>query len=497
MNARTYRFSPLDRTGVLLGLGGPQVVVLGAGVVTAVLARSAGASLAVVAVPVALAALAGLVRVGGQPALEVVPPAGAFALRAVRRRNRWFAPVPWLGGDPSATPALPSALDGQVVLGVDAAAAGFAAPGCLAVVHDRRGGRVSATVAVSGGAFSLVERAEQDRMVALWAEAQAAYCRQASPVVAIRWSEWAAPADIADQLGWLDDHGGDPDDPAVASYRSFVESAGRQAFRHEVLVSVIVDLGRVAAARGPKGRLAAGVEALCAELRQFAARLGAAGLAVSPPLSPADLGRALRLRLDPTATLLLDAQGRSLGQLAGLTALANAGPLATDSSWSTWRVDESVHRGFLITEWPRVDVVADWLADLVLPGGVVRSIAVVAEPVPVRTSRRAIERQAAKLASDADHRERTGFRVGAAHARAEVAVAEREAELVAGFAELRFAGVVVVSARAPEALDAAAKAMVARADAVGVELKALSGRHDQALGACLPLARTLAPEAAS
>ena len=496
MIARTYRFSPLDRTGVLLGLGGPQVLVVGAGVVAAVVLRSAGLSLALVVAPIAIAALAALLRVGGQPALEVAPPAGSFGLRALRRRNRWFAPVPALGADLSTSPALPPALDGQVVLGVDAEAAGFATPGTLAVVHDRRGGRVSATVAVSGGAFALVERAEQDRMVAAGGQAQAAFCTGASPVVAVRWSEWAAPADIDQPLGWLDAHGGDPDDAEVASYRAFVESAGRLAFRHEVLVSLIVDLGRVGRTR-EHGRLAAGVEVVCAELRSFAERLVAAGMSVSAPLSPAALSRALRLRLDPTASLLLDAQGQSLGQLAGLSTLANAGPLATDSSWSTWRVDESCHRGFLVTEWPRVDVAAAWMADLVLAGGVVRSLAVVAEPVPIRTSRRAIERQAAKRASDADHRERTGFRVGADHARAETAVAEREAELVAGFAELRFAGVVVVSAANPEALDGAARAMVQQADAVGIEIKALSGRHDQALGACVPLTRTLAPGAAS
>ena len=48
---RTYRFSPPDRTGWLLGLGGPQVTVLGAAVVVCVLLASAHAPIGVFFVP--------------------------------------------------------------------------------------------------------------------------------------------------------------------------------------------------------------------------------------------------------------------------------------------------------------------------------------------------------------------------------------------------------------------------------------------------------------
>src|SRR5205807_1146922 len=91
--ARTYRFAPPDRTGWLLGMGGPQVVILGAAVVVAVLLASAHARLAAVAVPVALGAAVAFTRVGGQPLVEAAPPTARFAVLRAMRRHRWLAPL--------------------------------------------------------------------------------------------------------------------------------------------------------------------------------------------------------------------------------------------------------------------------------------------------------------------------------------------------------------------------------------------------------------------
>jgi hypothetical protein len=82
--------------------------------------------------------------------------------------------------------------------------------------------------------------------------------------------------------------------------------------------------------------------------------------------------------------------------------------------------------------------------------------------------------------------------VGAGHHRAQQAVAEREAELVSGFAELTYVGLVVVSAGDLAGLDDVARRVVADAAAAGVDLRALHGRHDLAVAAVLPTARGLA-----
>ncbi|MBW3613713.1 MAG: hypothetical protein KY439_00160 [Actinobacteria bacterium] len=541
MSGRTYRLSPPDRTGALLGLGGPQVMVMGAGLLAAVAARSAGAPTPVVVLPLAVGVAVGLARVGGRPLLEVTPPALAWAAVVLGRRRRWLAPVSEMGMHPDAGPALPPPLDGQVLLAVDPPA--NCAPGWhdkIAVVHDRGGGShrlalvlvatgsalavaalgqlllagavagagavlalvsgqgsdtYSATLRVSGAAFDLAEGTEQDRLVALWGNALGAFCRERAPVAWVRWAQFAAPAGIEEHLAYLAEHGhDDATDPAVASYRSLVAAAGPAATRQEVLVTVTVDAFRVVAGTGPGAeRGGAAVEVLMEELALLAARLETAGLVVAAPLAPQELARALRVRLDPTVAATLDRRGRSLGEVAGVVCPANAGPLAAEADWSGWRVDGSLHRSFLVVDWPRLAVAADWMGELLRWRGAVRTVAVVYEPVAPAASRRAIRREMAKLDSDAEHRSRAGFRVPAAVHRAAEAVAEREAELADGYPELDYAGLVTLSAPDAGALARASAALIQVAAGVGVELRPLDGRHGAGVGACLPLARALGP----
>jgi len=264
--------------------------------------------------------------------------------------------------------------------------------------------------------------------------------------------------------------------------------------RHDTLLTVVAGAERLTdAARGQAARDRGCAEALLGELALFSARLEAAGLTVTAPLSPGELGRCLRIRLDPDTLGALDRRGRSLGQLAGLVTPTCAGPLATEARWTGWRTDGSWHRGLWIADWPRLDVGPAWLADLLLARVGVRTLAMWYEPVPARQSRRAIERAAAKLDADEEHRTRVGLRVGAGHRRAQSAVADREAELVAGYPELTYAGLVTVTARDRVGLDAGAAEITQTAAAAGIDLRPLHGRHDQAVAASLPLARGLAP----
>ena len=133
MSARTYRFAPRDRTGWVLGLSGPQVLVLGAALLAGVLASSRGTSVAVSALPALAGAGLAFGRLGGRPLLEAGPPALAWAVRALRKRNRWEvapSPEPAAGtadddGEETEAPkalALPPPLDAQVVTAVDATA---------------------------------------------------------------------------------------------------------------------------------------------------------------------------------------------------------------------------------------------------------------------------------------------------------------------------------------------------------------------------------------
>jgi hypothetical protein len=344
---------------------------------------------------------------------------------------------------------------------------------------------------VAGRQFALVERGEQENLLDLWGDALEPFCRERGPVVEVRWSEWAAPAGMEEQHAYLAEHViDDPHDPAVVSYRQLLRTAAPVATRHEVLVTVVVGGNRVKG-RGPGGteRQAAALEAVLNEVAMLRLRLERAGLAASDPLTPAEVARALRVRLDPTVIPTLDRRGRSLGDRAGLVDPADGGPLATRATGSTWQVDGSFHRAFWFREWPRSDVGAAWMSDLLLYGKAVRSIVVSYIPVPPRLSQRAITRQAAKIDSDVEHRQKHGFRVGAHHRRAAAAVEEREEELVAGHTELAYAGLVMVSAPSEEELERACAEIVQVSAGCGVELRLLTWQQPEAVGACLPLAR--------
>lgn len=493
MSDRTYRLSPPDRTGVLLGLGMAQCVTLGTALVLGVLAARMGAPLVVVPALLVGGAVVAVVPLGGLPLIEWCGPALRWVRAGGRKGQTWFAPLGRRSALSVTTPALPPPLGGQEILERDVAGEP------VGIVHDPVAATFAATVRVAGRQFSLLERGEQDALLALWGDALAPFSREGSAVVEARWSEWAAPSGMEEQREYLAEHaaadgGTGANGTAMASYQELLASAGPVATRHEVLVTVVVSSAKVRVGSRHQGdRAQAAVEALLEEMRSLGRRLEAAGLSVSPVLSAAELCRAVRVRLDPRAIAILDRRGRSLGERAGLVAPINGGPSATATAWGHWRVDGSVHRAFHFREWPRFDVGPTWMGDLLLYGASVRSVAVCYHPVSPRASQRAILRQSAKLECDAEQRKRAGFRVGAHHRRASRAVEEREEELVAGFAEDEYVGIVDVCAPDLEALEAAASEIVQISAGCGIELRALDGRHAEGVATCLPLARGLAP----
>lgn len=488
--ARTYRLAPPDRTGWVFGLSLGQLIVVATGIVIGTLLMVTVSAIVGLGVMVGLCT-AGVVRVQGSSLVAMTPHVVRFARGARRGHGEWMVRLPVLGGSDSLAP---KALRGLELLVVAAGEFGIGTPGApIAVSHDRRGGTVAATLRVSGRQFGLTERPDQDWRISQWGSALQAFVREQSPVVSVRWSEWAAPAGLDAHRSWLVGHcAAEPLAGAVASYDELLRDAEARSVRHEVLVTVTLEIGRV---RGAKQRsadqLRVAVDELLREIQLFADRLEAAQLTVSSPLGPAEWARAMRLRLDPGSRTVLDGRARSLGTIAGGCTPANALPTATESSWTAWHTDGSWHRAMHVADWPRLDVPAAWMADLLLRADWVRSVAVFFEPVPRSKSQRSITRDAAKIESDASHRAEKGFRVGAHHRRARRAVEEREEELVAGFAEFTFAGVVVITASTLERLDAHTAEVQQVAASVGIDLRPLHGRHDLAMVATLPVARGL------
>lgn len=494
---RAYRFAPLDRSGVLLGLSGPQCALLGGGAVTSgwLLDRAAPAPL--VMVPFLAALVLAFVRLGDTSLCDGLPTLVRFALRAATGRHRWFARLPFRAGAEDRHPAPPVDLPPWTA-GLEIIDAGPAAGGASAriagvgVVIDRQGGTASGTVRVHAGGFCLADRAAQERLVAGWGDVLGAFCREGGPVSQVRWTERLCPTATDPRLPDHDE-AGVTGTVAADAYRALVTEAARTSTGHEVLVTVTVDQRRLRRrGRRRSERFADAADVLLEELRLLDGRLRAAGLSADPPLSPAELADTIRRRFDPHGSVL-PARPASLAAAAGVVRALRAAPLATEAAWSHVRVDGTVHRTFWVAEWPRLDVPPNWMEPLILHPGAVRTVSMVYEPVPPGRSRRQIDREATKLASDEGQRTRAGFRIGARHRRQQAALVERETELVAGFGELCFAGFVTVSAETPDALDAACADYLQAAAQVGVELRRLDGRHDTGLLCALPVGRGVAP----
>ena len=484
MTGNTYRLSPPDRTGWMLGLTGPQVIAVGSAVVVATVGLSRGLPVPVALGLLLIGTIIGVGRVAGTPLIHQLSTVGRWMFTKVDRQATWTARLPLAA--PGAD--LPPALAGHQLLSIDAREWGHGnriAP--IAVLHHRKERLVSATLRAGGRQFCLLDPHEKDRILAGWADALRPLCRERNPICQFRWSEWAAPAGIAAHRAWLEEQ---PlaSNAAADTYRSLLTVAGPLATRHETLLTLTVRTDRVPVeARHGHNRTTASIEFLVRELRLLGERLERVGITVDGPLSPAQLIRAVRVRIDPTTITALDLIERSLGDRAGLDGDLQGVAVAARATWQHWRTDDSIHRSFHIRAWPRSRVPADWLTPLLLHADVTRSITVAYQPLAPTASRRAVHRQAAKIESDAQHRAEKGFRVGADHRWAAKAVADREEELAAGHTEFAYTGIIDVVAADREQLERDCTALIQAAASAGVELRPLNGQHDVAAVATLPL----------
>ena len=86
---RSYRLEPLDTSGIFLGLGLVQCILLGGGIALAVIILSAGAPLPVAAVSVVVGAAGSFTRIGGYATWEWVPLLAGWTWTRLGRGRRW------------------------------------------------------------------------------------------------------------------------------------------------------------------------------------------------------------------------------------------------------------------------------------------------------------------------------------------------------------------------------------------------------------------------
>lgn len=491
---RRYRFAALRRAGLFGNVQPSLLITLAAGVLAGWLAVLSHAPLPLAMAPLLLCGVLAFGRVGGRPIHEILPRLALWGWRRLLRRHRWCRQVPLIV-DGNLPASLPRPLQGLDLIEVDRPwmIAGLP-PGAVGVVQDRAGGTVTAMLPVSGdGQFALADSHTQDTKVDLWGLALAGFCREGGAVVRMTWRDWVSPGGIDEHLRdvrarWADE----ADGAARQSYLTLVENVAPASVRHEVLVEVTVDQRLVRCKRRRAGQdNERAVALLLEEVRLFASRLEHAGLEVGAPFDAASIVTAARLRSDPRLVALLPTIGRSLAASAG-KASGDFGPLAVEEHWDHVRVDGSVHRTWWFSRWPRREVPAGWLDQLLFGIPATRTVTVVFEPIAPSRSDRDIDKETVTRETNAEDRARRGFRIRAADRKAAREVTLRESELNDGYSELGYVGLLTLTASSVDELDDLGGIVEQTAAQAGIELHPLYARQASGWVSSLPLGRTVA-----
>lgn len=445
MSANRYEFGAAteDRT-VVVGLRGSQVIILGVGLTVAVgIVRATGgsaASFAFALAVVGLSAATSLWPVAGRTADEWIPVVSAWAAKRLLRRHREVSALPLLGHHPDGTieQQPPATLAGCEILAVPIDGSGGPDVG---VVHDRRADTYSAVLSVRGRSFQLADTPDRQRRLAAWGGLLAGLARASSPVHRIQWVERTAPED-ADAMGrYLADARRVPrDHPTLESYLELVDQAGPAPPAHESLlvVSVATRHARRAIKQAGGGHTGA-TQVLVRELIGLRRQLAAADLAVDGILTPRLVAGAMRSAFEPHSRAALSRRATAGGDEAG-TDPANAWPLGTGTSWSTYRTADVWHATYWIAQWPRSGVGADFLAPLLLGTTAMRTVSVTMQPISPQRAHREVEHAVLKSQADEELRSNAGFVATARRRRAQETAERREQELADGHADYRLSG---------------------------------------------------------
>ncbi|GAA1581163.1 type VII secretion protein EccE [Kribbella sancticallisti] len=469
-DALSTRFPRPEQNAVMLGLRPVQIALLltavGAVTLSFVIQMSAIARLGGLAVaPVCLIVAFG--RAEELPVYRWLTLRGIHAWRSVRGQQKYRARV-----------AEPRRHGRLQLPGKNGTMRIITSASGLGVVHDPRRRRLVAVARIEGPAHLLQNADEQDRRVAAYGRLIAGLC-QGNRIARAQILERTLP-DPADELGqWAQKRKLDPRTPAGAIYTDLLAQAAPTAARHETLFSFAVNLDAVSRdVRKNGGGLTGAAAVLESEARAFQTSLAAAGVA-GAWLNAGELAFGLRTAFDPVAT-------RTIPDPRGLDAV-DAGPLAVDASWDQLRTDSSLHRVYVVTEWPRIRATPSFLSPLLLKPGIRRTFTIVLQPIPMAKALRDARRHQVERVSDRATRSRIGQLETEADRQLDADVAQRERDLAAGHGDVRWLGLLVVSADSEDALDDACMEIEIAATQALLDLRRLVGQQLEGfIAAALP-----------
>lgn len=513
---------------VWLGLGWVSLAGLAGTVGTSVLLLLAAVPLAVVVPLTAIGCALSALPVAGRPLLAWAPTFVGLQMSRARGTNTWTRPLNasatadvrsgralnlrlGIGPRPLRLTTVDARRPGQASLEVAGSVRGLHGLGVISHGRDRR--RTIVLEIIGLGRFGVLDPAEQDTELARWGTSLTTIC--ADPAVhSVQWLTHDRPDTPTRHLPdtRLGDRVTRADAAVQEDYRQFVEGCAGQATRHRHLLAITLAIEEAdqptsssrrsrTGGSGARGDMTdTGENTVTRAARDAATALLAADL-LARPLSAAELGVALRQLLDPTIDIGDDPSDEiRVASEAELGVEWNGAdpdrwtPVSARAGWDFCRTDDTLHRCYAVTGWPRVALTADWLTPLLQdspPAGTSRTLAVHTRPVTPEHATRRARAASAKARLDAGDRNRLGF-TGAGGATvgdtlAETDAVATEAELVAGYRMTDLSALVTVSAVDHRHLDVASRHLQGLAIAHRLELRPLHGQHLTALASTLPL----------
>lgn len=470
--ATAVRFSRLPKRGMLLGLTASRMLCLAfAAAVLVISLFITGSTGAALTLPLwGGASAVALLRWRGNAITELVPTALHYRWRARTGQTRYRARPE--RPRPAGTLALPG----------DAAALRFlidTGTGA-AMLHDPHRGTLTAVGLVRHPAFVLLSADEQARRVHGWSRALAHLASAGGTRVQVM--EISLPDAGRGITGWWDTHrASEADGWAVREYEELMATVVPAVATHRTLVAVSLNLRKARAHVRQAGPGLHGAAAfLKQEMTSLEASLRAADLTLDAWQGEAELAATLRTAYDPGYEARDHLPGR----------LESAGPVAVDEHWDHLRHDTAFSAVFWVKEWPQTAAPPFFLHALIFQPAIRKTLSISYEPIPVDEAMRDIRRSKVEYATDAAQKAKMGVLADLSDSVEAADVVNRERALLAGHADIRFTGLLTITAPTKDQLESAVAEIARAAIQSGCETQRLLGQQARAFtAAALPLAR--------
>lgn len=481
--ARGYKLGSAEPKKLLMGFRTSQVVICAIGILFSFTLLAAGQLLLVVVVVIVAAGLAFL-PFGGRNLDEWIPIFAKWIVTGSSGRS-YHAAAPLLGHTDRKVQMVSAP---PFVKGVKLLKVIHSEGREIAVIKDTSNGTYSAVLAIRGHSFVLAGREDQEQQLAGWGSVLSRFAREGSVLSRVQWIERAIPEnsqlmhDYYDSVATMD-----PNNPVSSAYMELIDTAVPVTTSHEVYLVLQISQYRAAkqikqAGGGDDGSC----EVLLRELVNAAGEIAGAGFQVLGALNRDQVARLIRTTFEPSVSEELSHRAGT-----GLT-MNEIWPMTTETEWSLYRTDSSFHRTFWISDFPRTEVGADFMAPLMLQSLITRTISVVMEPIAPAKALREVEVAKTSFLADEELRARGGYVSNSGREREYMKLQERESELADGHGAYRFSAYLTCSARSEEELEYASQSIEQASHQSHLVLRLLYGEQDTAFATILPLARGLA-----